>query len=110
LHWDRSGGHLLLVGSSGTGATSTLALLGAVAATDDSGSHVYVIDGRGDPSLSAIDKSPQCGAVVRLHERERFIRVIQRLADEVAHRVASPSAPRVPILVLIDGLDAVRAA
>ncbi|HZX54575.1 MAG TPA: FtsK/SpoIIIE domain-containing protein [Ilumatobacteraceae bacterium] len=110
LGWDRSGGHLLLVGSAGSGVTSALALLGSVAATDDSGSHVYVIDGRGDPALAAFERSPRCGAVVRLHERERLIRLISRLGDEVARRVASPSGPRNPILVLIDGLDAVRGA
>src|SRR3954453_1004958 len=110
LGWDRSGGHLLLVGSAGSGVTSALALLGSVAATDDSGSHVYVIDGRGDPALAAFERSPRCGAVVRLHERERLIRLISRLGHEVARRVASPSGPRNPILVLIDGLDAVRGA
>jgi S-DNA-T family DNA segregation ATPase FtsK/SpoIIIE len=109
LRWDRSDGHLLLVGSAGSGATSTLALLGSLAATDERGSHVYVIDGRGDSVLTAFDRSPRCGAVVRLHERERFIRVIHRLGDEVARRVATPSDDRLPILVLVDGLDAVRA-
>ena len=110
LRWDRSDGHLLFVGSPGSGATSTLALLGTVAVCDDSGSHVYVIDGRGDSMLSVFDRSPRCGAVVRLHERERFIRVIHRMGEEIARRSASPADPRPPILVLIDGLDAVRAA
>ncbi|HEY4610991.1 MAG TPA: FtsK/SpoIIIE domain-containing protein, partial [Ilumatobacteraceae bacterium] len=110
LQWDRSAGHLLLVGSPGSGLTSTLSLLGTVAVSDGSASHLYVIDGRGDPTLSAFEQSSQCGAVVRLYERERFTRLIRRLGDEVARRVASAASPRLPILLLIDGLDAVRGA
>jgi DNA segregation ATPase FtsK/SpoIIIE, S-DNA-T family len=108
LRWNRAEGNLLLVGAAGSGVTSTLALLGTVAATDGSGSHLYVIDGRGDGALALFEHSPWCGGVVRLHERERLIRVINRLADEVAQRVAHPETPRHPIVVLVDGLDAVR--
>jgi S-DNA-T family DNA segregation ATPase FtsK/SpoIIIE len=43
-----------------------------------------------------------------LHERERLIRLIRRLADEVGQRIADPSSARSPIVVLVDGLDAVR--
>ena len=110
LPWNRVDGNLLLAGAVGSGVTSTLVLLGTVAATDGSGSHLYVIDGRGDDVFSVFARLPMCGGVVRLHERERLIRVINRLADEVARRVAQPSAPRQPIVVLIDGLDAVRRA
>ena len=110
LQWNRADGNLLLAGAAGSGVTSTLALLGTVAATDGSGSHLYVVDGRGDDAFAVFARLPQCGGVVRLHERERLIRVINRLADEVARRVALPTEPRQPIVVLIDGLDAVRRA
>ena len=110
LQWNRADGNLLLAGAAGSGVTSTLALLGTVAATDGSGSHLYVVDGRGDDAFAVFARVPQCGGVVRLHERERLIRVINRLADEVARRVALPTEPRQPIVVLIDGLDAVRRA
>ncbi|MEP7203254.1 MAG: FtsK/SpoIIIE domain-containing protein [Ilumatobacteraceae bacterium] len=108
LRWTRADGHLLLVGASGGGVTSTLTLLGTVAATDRSGSHIYVIDGRGGPALAALTHSPWCAAVVLLHERERLLRVVTRVADELGRRIAAPTAPRYPILVLVDGLDAVR--
>ncbi|MDP9465506.1 MAG: FtsK/SpoIIIE domain-containing protein [Actinomycetota bacterium] len=108
LRWDRSEGHLLLVGAAGSGVTSTLVLLGTVAATDGSGCHLYVIDGRGDQALGMFEHSPWCGGVVRLHERERLIRLINRLADEVSRRIAHPTLPRYPTVVLVDGLDAVR--
>ncbi len=110
LRWNRADGNLLLVGAVGSGVTSALALLGTVAATDSSGSHLYVIDGRGDDAFAAFARLPSCGGVIRRHERERLIRVINRLGDEVARRTAQPTAPHQPIVVLIDGLDAVRRA
>jgi DNA segregation ATPase FtsK/SpoIIIE, S-DNA-T family len=108
LRWNRTDGNLLLVGSAGSGVTSTLALLGSVATTDGSGSHLYVIDGRGDQALAPFEQSPWCGGVVRLHERERLMRVIHRLADEVVQRAADSTSRPYPIVVLVDGLDAVR--
>jgi DNA segregation ATPase FtsK/SpoIIIE, S-DNA-T family len=110
LRWDRRDGHLLLVGAAGSGVSSTLVVLGSVATTDGSGSHLYVIDGRGDQLLARFSSSPWCGGVVRLHERERLIRVINRLGDEIARRIAQPESPSFPIVVLIDGLDALRAS
>ncbi|MEY2580766.1 MAG: segregation ATPase FtsK/SpoIIIE, family [Ilumatobacteraceae bacterium] len=110
LRWTRSDGHLLLFGALGSGVTSTLVLLGTVAATDGSGSHIYVIDGRGDEAWTRLERSPWCGAVVRIHERERLIRLINRLADEVRRRMGEPSSPSNPIVVLVDGLDALRVA
>jgi S-DNA-T family DNA segregation ATPase FtsK/SpoIIIE len=88
--------------------TSTLVLLGTSALANGSESHLYVIDGRGDQALNVFDGSPWCGGVVRLHERERVIRLINRVADELSRRIADPVAPRQPIVVLIDGLDAAR--
>ncbi len=110
LLWSRVDGNLMLAGAVGSGVTSTLVLLGTVAASDGSGSHLYVIDGRGDDALGVFANLPICGGVVRLHERERLIRLISRLADEVARRMAHPTAPRQQIVVLIDGIDAVRRA
>ncbi len=108
LRWTRADGHLLLVGASGSGVTSALVLLGTVAATDGSGSHIYVIDGRGDAALAAFDHSPWCAGVVLLHERERLLRMLSRLADELGRRIARPTGPRFPIVVLVDGLDQLR--
>jgi S-DNA-T family DNA segregation ATPase FtsK/SpoIIIE len=98
----------LLVGAVGSGVTSALVVLGTVAVTDGSGCHLYVIDGRGDHALQAFEHSPSCGGVVRLHERERLTRLISHLADELNLRIASPIVRRHPIVVLVDGFDAVR--
>ena len=110
LRWNRAEGNLLLVGAAGSGVTSTLALLATVAATDGDGSHIYVIDGRGDDALAALARLASCGGVVRVHERERLIRVIHRLSDEIARRVVDPTAARDPIVLLVDGVEAVRRA
>ena len=110
MRWDRADGHLLLVGSAGTGVTSALALLGVAVLTDGSSSHLYVIDGRGGQALQLLSRAPACAGVVRVHERERLIRMINRLAGELNRRIADPSSPRQPIVVLIDGFDAVRSS
>ena len=111
LTWNRCDGNLLLIGAAGSGVTSALMLLGTVAATDGSDCHLYVIDGRGDQALAGFEHSPWCGGVVRLHERERLIRLINRLADEIARRNGrSDVVPRHPIVVLVDGLDIVRSS
>ena len=110
LRWSRADGNLLLVGSAGSGVTSTLVLLGTAAIAERSGSHLYVINGRGEQALTIFEQSPWCGGVVRLHERERVIRLINRVADELSRRVAARAESRHPIVVLIDGLDAVRSS
>ena len=108
LRWSHADGHLLMVGAAGSGVTSALVLLGTAAVSARSRCHLYVIDGRGDPALSVLERSPWCAGVVRLHERERLIRLITRLADEVECRIAHPTSARHPIVVLVDGFDMVR--
>ena len=108
LRWDRREGNLLMVGAPGSGVTSALALLGAVAVGDEGGCHLYVIDGRGDPALATFERPLACAVVVRVHERERLMRTINRLGAEVGRRVAGPETQSPPIVVLIDGLDSVR--
>lgn len=110
LCWAPADGHLLLVGSAGSGATSALFTLAtnllAARPTNAAPTHLYVLDGRGDPLLGSLAGHPRCGAVVGVHERERLIRLLQRL------REPAPSAEgqRPTVVLLIDGLDAVRRA
>ncbi|HEY7628993.1 MAG TPA: hypothetical protein VH761_18130, partial [Ilumatobacteraceae bacterium] len=92
------------------GTTSTLVLLGSAAIAAGDSCHVWVIDGRGDRSLDVLLRSPWCGGVVRLHERERLIRLINRLGRELAARIADPHTSLQPIAVLVDGFELVRAS
>ena len=110
LRWHRGDGNLLMVGAAGSGLTSALTLLGMSALSDGSGSHVYVIDGRGDPALAALSRSPSCAAVVGVHEQERLMRVVNRLGAEVERRMIDPQSGGTPTVVLIDGLDSIRNA
>ena len=110
LRWNRDDGHLLLVGAAGSGVTSALVLVGTVAATDGSGTHLYVIDGGGGPALRAFECSPSCGGVVQLHDRERLARLINRLASELDRRISNSTSPVCPIVLLVDGFDAVRSS
>ena len=101
LRWTPADGHLLITGSPGAGVTSALYTL-ATASTVE----LYVIDGRGSDRLSGLVEHPLCVAVVRLHERERLMRLLYRLRTMVRDRLAGESGA--PVVLFIDGLDAVR--
>lgn len=116
LRWDRRH-NLLVAGSLGSGVTTTLRSVVSVALADRAPTHVYVVDGRGDPSLAALVEHPMCAAVVQLHEHERLRRTIGRLAREVRERTARAAVAAVAavddgcdVLLVVDGLAAVRAA
>jgi S-DNA-T family DNA segregation ATPase FtsK/SpoIIIE len=112
LVWRPSTGNLLLAGSPGAGVTTALVSIGAQLLSDTtSGAHVYVVDANGDEQLRRLDRSPRCAGVVRVHERERMMRVLFRLRDEVQRRMAHGRAEgEQPIVVLVDGFDVLRRA
>jgi S-DNA-T family DNA segregation ATPase FtsK/SpoIIIE len=101
LRWSADDGHLLIAASPGAGATTTLTTLATIASAP-----VYVIDGRGSDVLTTVADHPQCVAVVRLHERERLMRLLHRLRGMVRTRLAGGASD--DVLLVIDGLDAVR--
>ena len=112
LQWAPGDGHLLIAGSPGAGVTSTIHTLATHALTHDDPSttalHVYVLDGRGDQRLTELTARTGCVAVVRLHERERLMRLLHRLRGLTRAGMAQRSEIRV--VLFIDGLDAVRRA
>jgi S-DNA-T family DNA segregation ATPase FtsK/SpoIIIE len=139
LRWDRASGHLLLVGSTGSGLSSTARLVASQALGE--GAHVYVVDAHGSEALAGLTAHPGCGAVVRLHESERLGRLFRHLAGLVRHRTADrgsspvncvgsigtasieatqfatagpvtpgPATPGPETLLVVDGLDALRRA
>jgi S-DNA-T family DNA segregation ATPase FtsK/SpoIIIE len=108
--WEPSGGHLLLYGAPGSGTTTALAAL-ALAASARLGPaslHLYVVD-MGAGELEPLATLPQCGGVLRPSERERLVRLVRRLRSEVETRQAAPGAGRPDVVVLVDGLEALRA-
>ena len=110
LVWDRAKGHLLLAGSVGSGLTSALVTLGAEALRSPRPLDLYIVDAVGGSALDVFDTHDRCAGVVRLDERERLMRLLHRLSDEVKCRTAiDPAAPTRPdIVLLVDGLVALR--
>lgn len=111
LRWDRSRGHLLLVGGVGSGTTTTAFTIAAscVRSSPAAELHLYVLDGNGEERYDLLADADHCGAVVRLAERERTDRLLGRLDAELDRRVATGDR-RPSVVVVIDGLRPVRSA
>lgn len=105
LRWSLLDGRLAVVGSAGSGVSSTLLTLAdqSLAALD---ADLYVIDARGDGRWATREAHPSCVAVVQLHEAERLHRLLHRLHAKVRSGQRGETAT----LLVIDGLDALRKA
>jgi S-DNA-T family DNA segregation ATPase FtsK/SpoIIIE len=116
LSWEPASGSLALVGSLGSGTTSTLIALAAsiCRAAAPAELHLYVIDSRGDDGLAGLATIAHCGGVVRITEDERVHRVLQRVVASIDRRMGtggetgSHADPQ--IVVMIDGLGSLRAS
>ncbi|MDQ3932399.1 MAG: FtsK/SpoIIIE domain-containing protein, partial [Actinomycetota bacterium] len=110
--WKWEEGNLLLYGLGGSGTTTTLAALAWSLAVHSSPDHLhlYVLDfGAGE--LLPLANLPHTGAVVGATERERQLRLIRFLREELNRRRQLGSArlqePR--IVLLLDGYTPFRA-
>ena len=109
--WMPADGNLLLIGMGGSGTTTaaaSLALSAAVAASPGD-LHLYLIDfGAGE--LAPLAALPHVGALITAGERERQVRLMRWLGQEINRRRALPDARTAePRLVLIlDGLSGFR--
>lgn len=111
LRWDRSTGNLFLVGTIGSGTTSTAfsIALSLLRSNPPSATHIYVLDGHGEPRYDSIASTEHCGGVVRLGERERVDRLLRRLSCELDQRTLT--GERTPeIVMVVDGLGSVRSS
>lgn len=101
--WTLKDGHLVVVGAPGTGATTTLAtaILEVTRARAD-GPHVHIID-HDAGGLGPIEALAHCGTFVGPTERERRMRLLRWLDEEIVRRrVGDALAPQ--ILLVIDDL------
>ena len=102
--WNLEAGNLLLFGIGGSGTTTsmqTLALSLAAGATADA-LHIYVLDfGAGE--LQPLEALPHVGAVINANERERQVRLLRWLRQELAARRSGASAGGGRIVLLLDG-------
>ena len=118
LRWSPEDGSLALIGSLGSGTTSTLIALGAATCRHRPPSelHLYVVDARGDDGLGALAALAHCGGVVRVTEHERLHRLFTRLVATIDERVAGSSTTGGPngspdhrIVLMVDGWSSLRA-
>jgi S-DNA-T family DNA segregation ATPase FtsK/SpoIIIE len=84
--------------------SSALVAVARVALSSDEAAGVLVLDAGGDTRWDDIAGHPRCTGVVRLHERERLWRALHW----VAGRLDAVEVPAHPLVVLIDGLGALR--
>jgi len=106
LRWSLPDGRLAVVGSAGSGVTSTLLTVADQTLSADADADVYVLDARGDHRWTGLEEHPRCVAVVQLHEPERLHRLLHRLQVQVQGTRREVTAT----LLIIDGLDALRRA
>ena len=104
LTWSPRGGGAAVLGTPGSGVSSTLVALARTALMADEVSEVLVLDAGGDERWDELARHPRCTGVVRLHERERLWRAL----CWVAARLDAGDVPSLPMLVVIDGLAALR--
>jgi DNA segregation ATPase FtsK/SpoIIIE, S-DNA-T family len=116
LVWEPERGHLLVVGAVGSGCTSTLMVVAATAGSRvgptvpldvaPARPEVVVIDAVGDPNWDRV--APRLGPLVRITEVERLVRLVETLGAVLADRRRSTQGGLSPIVVVIDGVGALR--
>lgn len=109
--WRPGDGNLVLAGLPGSGTTTaltTVALSWCAAAPPDR-RHLHAVDaGAGD--LAGLAALPHAGAVVPVGDRERQVRLLAHLRAEVERRRdAGPGVTDPAVLLLVDGMGALRA-
>ncbi len=102
LHWSPGGhGHLGLIGGTPGAADAALALILAQLLSGPAEFHVYILDAAS--RFGAAAACPRAGAVAGPAELRRAVRVLERLAREMARRVAGLQSDDAPPLVLVIG-------
>ncbi|MDX6275759.1 MAG: segregation ATPase FtsK/SpoIIIE, family [Frankiales bacterium] len=95
-------GHLIVVGAPRSGrSTAARAVVSGLLATHSADElHVYAVDDSG--SLADLAELPHCGAVVRVHDADRLVRMIGMLTREVARRRDAGGEGEPRLLLVVD--------
>lgn len=101
LSWDPArDSHLALIGGPASGAAEALELAAREVASHATESHCYFLDAGG--SFLGLATHIRTGAHAGLHELRRAVRVLERLAQELASRLGRPDRC-VPLVLVISG-------
>lgn len=111
--WPFRDGNLLLYGVVGSGTADALATVALrfAAGGPPARRHLYVVSGSGE--LAELGRLPHCAGVVRAADRDRQIRMLRRLADELVDRRRDGSRPpsELPtVLVVVDNLEGLHSS
>jgi S-DNA-T family DNA segregation ATPase FtsK/SpoIIIE len=116
LVWDAAAGNLLVVGTAGSGVTTTLTTVATSLATTCSPDrlHLYCVD-HGSGGLAPLAALPHTGAVVQAGEVERTHRLVSLLTAALdtrrRHLAGGGHLDDLPrIVLLVDNLAGLRAA
>lgn len=113
--YEWAGGNLLLYGVAGSGTSTALLTLARSLARryDPSHVHLYALD-FGTAALAPLADLPHTGAVVQPPERDRQVRLVRHLRDEVARRRRLALEGRLAglphVVLLVDSWGAFEAA
>jgi S-DNA-T family DNA segregation ATPase FtsK/SpoIIIE len=101
--WGWEGNNLLVYGMPGSGPAQALLTLGSSLSKryQSERIHIYGLD-FGTRTLAPLEGLPQVGSVIGSTDRERQVRLLRTLQEEVAVRRASGSGDRPAVLLLID--------
>jgi S-DNA-T family DNA segregation ATPase FtsK/SpoIIIE len=105
------GGGWLVVGGPRSGRTTLLrsALSQAVVAPCADRLHVHAVDGGGGRLLADAAPLPTVGTAIVGDDALRSVRLVHRLAEEVARRRSAPASDDPHILLLVDGVESLCA-
>ncbi len=101
--WGWEGTNLLMYGMPGSGVARALLTLGSSLAARLSPDrvHIYALD-FGTRTLAPLEKLAQVGSVIGSVDRERQVRLLRHLQDEVADRRVDGPGDRPAVLLLLD--------
>ncbi|HEU4668906.1 MAG TPA: FtsK/SpoIIIE domain-containing protein [Arthrobacter sp.] len=101
LVWDpKKDSHLALIGGPASGAAEALDMAAREVGGHPTESHCYFLDAGG--TFLHLAAHPRTGAHAGLHELRRAVRILERLAQELAGRL-SLADRRVPLVLVISG-------
>ena len=109
--WGWEGNNLLLYGRPGSGPAGALLTLGSSLAArfQPDRLHIYALD-FGTRILARLEGLPQVGSVIGPADRERQVRLLRYLQEEVALRRAGDPGDRPTVLLLLDNYGGFAAA